>query len=70
MNEIMIFNTPEFGTVRTLDESGNVLFCGFDVAKALGYSEPHKAVSRHCPHGTKRTIGVQTGTKADGMPAM
>lgn len=70
MNELKIFNNPEFGTVRTLDESGNVLFCGFDVAKSLGYSEPHKAVSRHCPHGTKRTIGVQTGTKADGTPAM
>lgn len=58
MNELKIFNNPEFGTVRTLDESGNVLFCGFDVAKSLGYSEPHKAVSRHCPHGTKRAIGV------------
>lgn len=70
MNHLVTFNNPEFGAVRTLDESGNVLFCGFDVAKALGYSEPHKAVSRHCPHGTKRTIGVQTGTKADGTPAM
>ena len=70
MNELMIFNNPEFGEVRTLEENGAVLFCGTDAARALRYSEPHKAISRHCPHGTKRTIGVQTGTKADGTPAM
>lgn len=70
MNELMIFNNPEFGTVRTLEENGVVLFCGTDVARALGYNEPHKAVARHCPHGTKRTVGVQTGTKADGTPAV
>lgn len=70
MNELMIFNNPEFGTVRTLDESGNVLFCGTDVAQALGYAKPRDAVSTHCPHAVKRGVGVQTGTKADGSPAM
>lgn len=70
MNELMIFDSPEFGTVRTLEENGAALFCGTDVARSLGYSEPHKAVARHCPHGTKRTVGVQTGTKADGTPAL
>lgn len=70
MNELMIFNNPEFGTVRTLDESGNVLFCGTDVAQALGYAKPRDAVSTHCPHAVKRGVGVQTGTKADGTPAM
>lgn len=56
MNELMIFNNPEFGTVRTLDENGNVLFCGSDVAKALGYDQPSKAIDRHCRYGTKRTV--------------
>lgn len=70
MNELMIFNNPEFGTVRTLEESGNVLFCGTDVAQALGYAKPRDAVSTHCPHAVKRGVGVQTGTKADGSPAM
>lgn len=70
MNELMIFNNPEFGTFRTLDESGNVLFCGTDVAQALGYAKPRDAVSTHCPHAVKRGVGVQTGTKADGTPAM
>lgn len=48
MNELMIFDNPEFGRVRTLEENGAVLFCGTDVARALGYSNPRDAVSRHC----------------------
>ena len=70
MNEMQIFNNPEFGSVRTLEENGAVLFCGTDVARALGYSKPQNAVSTHCPHASKRGIGVQTGRKADGSPAM
>lgn len=48
MNEIQVFNNPEFGNVRTLDENGTVLFCGSDVAKALGYQNPSRDVQRHC----------------------
>lgn len=48
MNELKIFNNQEFGQVRTIEENGNILFCGSDVAKALGYDQPHKAVERHC----------------------
>lgn len=51
MNELQIFQNAEFGQVRTIVEGGNVLFCGSDVAKALGYSEPHKAIARHCKDG-------------------
>ena len=57
----MIFNNPEFGEVRTLEEDGKVLFCGSDVAKALGYGEPHKAISRHCKGGMKRPILTNGG---------
>lgn len=35
MSNIQIFNNPDFGTVRTLDNDGTVLFCGADIAKAL-----------------------------------
>lgn len=48
MNEIQIFNNPEFGTVRTLEDNNKVLFCGVDIAKALGYSNPSKALNDHC----------------------
>lgn len=70
MNELQIFNNPEFGEVRTLEEDGQVLFCGIDVARALGYAKPSGAVSRFCPHALKRGIGVQTGERGDGTPAM
>lgn len=69
MNELMIFNNPEFGEVRTLEEDGKVLFCGSDVAKALGYTNPRDALSRHCRGVVKRDAWVQTGEKADGTPA-
>ena len=48
MNELQIFNNPDFGEVRTLEENGKVLFCGSDVAKALGYAVPRKALFDHC----------------------
>lgn len=57
MHEIKIFENEEFGQIRTLvDEDGTILFCGSDVAKALGYGQPHKAIERHCRYGMKRTI--------------
>ena len=40
MSELIIFNNPEFGQIRTIEEDGKVLFCGSDVAKALGYKRP------------------------------
>lgn len=61
MNELMIFNNPEFGEIRTIEEDGKVLFCGSDVAKSLGYNEPHKAVARHCRGGMKRPILTNGG---------
>ncbi len=59
--QIQIFNNPEFGEIRTVEENGVPLFCGSDVAKALGYGEPHKAVSRHCKGGTKHPILTNGG---------
>lgn len=54
MNEIKVFENEEFGSVRTVEVGDKVLFCGSDVAKALGYSNPRKALSDHCKGVTKR----------------
>lgn len=70
MNELQIFNNPEFGEIRTITEEGRTLFCGKDVAAALGYKRPNDAISAHCRGTVKHRIGVETGTKADGSPAM
>lgn len=56
MNELQIFNNPDFGEVRTLETNGKVLFCGSDVAKALGYSRPSDALAAHCRYTVKRSI--------------
>lgn len=61
--ELQIFNNPEFGEIRTIDVDGRPYFVGRDIAAALGYDQPHKAVERHCRGGTKRTITDSTGRK-------
>lgn len=61
--ELKVFENEEFGTVRTdIDENGKVLFCGNDVAKALGYTNPRKAIADHCITDgvTKRYMVTQT----------
>ena len=48
-NKIEVFNSAEFGTVRTLETAdGKVFFYGADIAKALGYSNARDALLRHC----------------------
>lgn len=61
MNNLQVFSNPAFGDIRTLEENGKALFCGSDVAKVLGYNEPHKAVARHCKGGMKRPILTDGG---------
>lgn len=55
-NEIEIFKNEEFGEVRTIEVDGKVLFCGSDVAKALGYARPNDAMSAHCRGTVKYSI--------------
>ncbi len=63
MNDLQIFTNPDFGEVRTIEENGAVMFCGSDVAKALGYSNPRDAISRHCRGVVKRDTPTESGTQ-------
>lgn len=56
MSEVQIFDNPEFGEVRTLEENGTVLFCGSDVATALSYKDTGDAIRRHCRYPAKRSV--------------
>lgn len=56
MNKLKIFEKEEFGSVRTIEENGKVLFCGRDIAEALGYSNPRDALSKHCRGVAKRDV--------------
>lgn len=47
MNEIKIFENQEFGKVRALEIDGKPYFLGKDVADALGYTNPQKAIRDH-----------------------
>lgn len=54
MNELEIFNNPEFGQIRTTEINGDPYFIGKDVAEALGYSNTNDALARHCKGVVKR----------------
>lgn len=47
MNELTIFNNPEFGDIRSVTIDGEPWFVGKDVAGALGYTNPQKAIRDH-----------------------
>lgn len=47
MKEMQIFENQEFGTVRTVELDGEPWLVGKDVAQALGYSNPRKALADH-----------------------
>lgn len=61
MNDVTIFRKDEFGAVRVLEEDGRTLFCGSDVAKALGYVRPADALTQHCKGSVKRRLLTMGG---------
>jgi prophage antirepressor-like protein len=69
-HQIQQFHSKEFGSIEILLIEGKPYFPAAECAKALGYSNPQKAIRDHCPHRTNRSVGVQTGLKADGSPAI
>ncbi len=61
MMKMEIFNHQEFGSIRVLNENGTLLFCGMDVAAALGYSNTREAIRRHCKGVVKRDTLTEGG---------
>ncbi|MCD8129572.1 MAG: phage antirepressor KilAC domain-containing protein [Oscillospiraceae bacterium] len=61
MNELKVFENSEFGSIRIIEESGKILFCGADVAKALGYARPNEAVVAHAKGTVKRRTPTNGG---------
>lgn len=58
MEQITGFKNAEFGVLRTIEVDDKILFCASDVAKALGYSNPNKAINDHCRAITKRDTPI------------
>ena len=63
MNELQVFKNEKFGEVRTIEEQGKILFCGSDVATALGYSNPRDALRRHCKGVVKHDTLTRGGSQ-------
>lgn len=59
MNELRIFENPEFGKVRTVTIDDEVWFIGNDVARALGYEKYRDAVPRHVDTDDKQSIQIE-----------
>ena len=47
MNDLTTFTSPEFGQVRTVEIDGTPWLVGKDVAVALGYKNPQRAIRDH-----------------------
>ena len=54
MNNLKIFENNDFGSIRTVNVNNEPYFVGRDVAVALGYTNPSKAIGDHCKGVTKR----------------
>lgn len=63
MNELQIFENPKFGEIRTITENDKTLFCGTDVARALGYKNPQKAIRDHCKGIVERWVNDSLGRR-------
>ncbi len=55
MNDLMIFNNPEFGQIRSVEIKGEPWLVGKDVAQALGYSDTDQALRKHVDDEDKLT---------------
>ena len=65
-NELSVFTNDKFGEVRTTTIDGEIWFVGKDVAKALKYTNPQKAIRDHVDEEDKTVNESFTvnGTKA------
>lgn len=61
MNKPNIFSNPLFGQIRAIEVHGKPHFVGVDVARALMYSNPSKAIIDHCKGVSKLGIPSEGG---------
>lgn len=69
MNEVKIFNSEEFGDIRTVNINGEPWFVGKDVAESLGYINSRKALADHVAAEDKGVTKCYTlgGTQTVGI---
>ena len=71
-NEFQFFRHKKFGKIRVLFINGEIYFVGRDVATALGYTNPAKAIRDHVDEEDKKVVDLSSVTNrspiADGIP--
>ena len=60
MNELQVFNSPEFGDIRAVEIDGEPWFVGKDVAAGLGYKDTVNALKAHVDDEDKRGWRITT----------
>lgn len=71
MNELKIFENQEFGNLRVSEKEGQAYVCLADVCKILEIGNTSQLKTRLNQSGViTNEVGVQTGTKKDGTPAI
>lgn len=66
MTDLQIFNSPEFGVIRTIEKDGEPWFVGKDVATALGYSDSFGSLKKHVDEEDKLVCQIDSaGQKRD-----
>ena len=68
MNEIQIFNNPEFGEVRAVSINNEPWLVGKDVAQVLGYKNPQEAVRTHVDAEDKGVSEILTPGGKQSVP--
>lgn len=63
MNELQIFQNPEFGDVRTISIDGEPWLVGKDVADNLGYQNGSRDINRHVDEEDRRKDMISDGTQ-------
>ena len=63
MDEMKIFENTEFGKVRMVEIEGKPYAVGIDIAKALEYANPSKAIINHCKGVSKLGIPSAGGVQ-------
>ena len=67
MQELVVFSNEQFGSVRTVEIDGEPWLVGKDVAVALGYSNPQKAIRDHVDDEDKT---LNDSFTVNGTPAV
>lgn len=61
--ELQVFNSTEFGSVRTATVNGEVMFVGKDVADILGYQNGSRDINRHVDEEDRHKVMLFDGNQ-------